>query len=180
MKNVDCSTRIARTAFACAAALTLAAAPVASAQEKQKVSYKITAEGAKYPQRHTLEVGDAPGHTVGLFEIQRTFKANAPVVNGMKVKEIWTRGYSDYRDNNGPSYNYSVYVMENGDKFFTKAMTVGQANAAGRRSTTSVGEITGGTGKLVNLRGTFRANGASEGKVGFNETQAELEYWFAK
>jgi len=173
-----------RTAFVptlvCAAALALCGASGALAQQKQKVSYKVTADGATYPQRHTLDAGDYPGHSLSLYEIRRTFKADAPVVNGVRVKEIWTRGYGDYVDNNGPSHNYSVYMMENGDQFFTKAITMGQANAAGRRSTHSVGEVTGGTGKFVGMRGTFRANGASEGKIGLNETQADIEYWFAK
>jgi hypothetical protein len=171
---------VAHSTLACAAALMLGSAPDAWAQQKQKISYKVTAESAKYPQRHTLEVGDGPGHTLSLFEIHRTFPSNAPVINGVKVKEIWTRGYGDYVDNNGASHNYSVYVLENGDKFFTKATTMGQANAAGRRTTSSVGEITGGTGKLVGMRGMLRATGASEGKAGINETQAEIEYWFAK
>src|SRR5687768_9295027 len=81
------------TALAVSAALSLGATGV-WAQQKQKVSYKVGAENTKYPQRHTLEVGDEPGHTVGLYEIHRSFAANAPVVNGLKLKETWTRGYS--------------------------------------------------------------------------------------
>lgn len=179
MKITDRST-ITHAALACAAALMLGAAPGAWAQAKQKATYKVTAENAKYPQRHTLDVGDGPGHSLSLFEIHRTFPSNAPVINGVKLKEIWTRGYGDYIDSNGASHSYNVYVLENGDKFFSRATTMGQANAAGRRSTSSFGEITGGTGKLVNIRGTVRATGASEGKAGINETQAEIEYWFAK
>jgi len=174
MKNA-----IRSTIIASAAVLAMAGVPDAWAQAKQKVSYKVTAENAKYPQRHALEVGDQPGHMLVLFEIQRTFPSNAPVINGVKLKEIWTRGYGDYVDNNGASHNYSVYVLENGDKFYAVATTMGQATA-GRRSTSSVGHITGGTGKLVNMRGMTRATGASEGKAGFNETSAEIEYWFAK
>ena len=75
---------------------------------------KVDAENTKYPQRHTIDVGDEPGHTVGVFE----------------------------------------------------------------RSTLSVGQITGGTGKFSGMRGLVRARGASDGKRGFNETQAEIEYWF--
>jgi hypothetical protein len=171
---------LAATILACAAALAIASASDASAQAKQKVTYKVAAKDAKYPQRHTLDVGDEPGHTLSLYEIHRTFPSDAPIVNGMKLKEIWTRGYGDYLDNSGPSINYSMYVLENGDKFFTKSTTMGQANAAGRRTTISVGQVTGGTGKFANMRGTFRAQGASEGKAGINETQAEIEYWFAK
>jgi hypothetical protein len=180
MQSASLNTGMVRTAISCAAALAFCSAPGAWAQEKQRISYKVTAESAKYPQRHTLDVGDGPGHQLSLYEIHRTFPANAPMIKGVRIKEIWTRGYGDYVDNNGASHNYSVYVLENGDRFFTRATTMGQANSAGRRTTSSVGEITGGTGKLVGMRGMFRATGASEGKAGINETQAEIEYWFAK
>ena len=152
----------------------------ALAQQKQKVSYKVAAEDSKYPQRHTIDVGDEPGHQLRIFEIYRAFPGNAPVINGVKLKEQWSRGYADYVDNNGPSTNYGVYVLENGDKFFTLTTTLGQADAAGKRTTISVGRITGGTGKFVGMKGMVRSTGASDGKAGMNETQTEIEYWFAK
>jgi hypothetical protein len=167
-----------RTAIALAAALTLCAATGAWAQQKQKVSYKVGAENTKYPYRHVLEVGDRPGHTISLYEIHRVFGANAPVINGVKLKETWTRGTSDYLDNNGLSTNYQVFVGENGDRFFAASRTMGHADATGKRTTVSVGEITGGTGKFAGMRGMTRAQGASDGKRGFNETSTEIEYWF--
>jgi len=166
------------SAVAIAATLSLCTAGAALAQQKQKVSYKVGAEDTKYPYRHTLQVGDEPGHTVGLFEIQRTFSKNAPVINGVKVKEQWTRGYSDYLSNNGLSVNYGIFVMENGDRIFTAARTMGHADPAGKRTTVSVGHITGGTGKFSGIRGLVRSNGASDGAKGFNETSSEIEYWF--
>ncbi len=102
------------------------------------------------------------------------------MINGVKLKETWTRGYADYLSNNGISTNYGTYVLENGDKFYTMASTMGQADAAGKRSTVSVGHIQGGTGKLAGMKGMLRSTGISDGKAGFNETQAEIEYWFAK
>jgi hypothetical protein len=152
----------------------------ALAQQKQKVTYKVGAANAKYPLRHTLDIGDEPGHQVVIFEIHRTFPTDAPVFNGVKVKETWTRGYSDYVNNNGASINYTVFVLENGDKFFTRSTTMGQADAAGKRNTVSVGHVTGGTGKFLGMKGLVRSTGASDGKAGFNETQSEIEYWFAK
>jgi hypothetical protein len=174
-----------RTAFlrgvvAVAAALSLCCGSAAWAQQKQKVSYKVSAENTKYPQRHTIDAGDEPGHTVGIFEIHRTFAAEAPVVNGLKLKETWTRGYSDYVNNNGLSTNYQTFVAENGDKFYAVSRTMGHADDAGKRSTVSVGQITGGTGKFAGMRGLVRARGASDGKRGFNETQTDIEYWFVE
>ena len=163
----------------CVTALALCFATDALAQQKQKVSYKVGAQDSKYTQRHMLEVGDELGHQVGAFEIHRAFKADAPVVNGVKVKEIWTRGYSDYVQSSGLSVNYTTYVMENGDKFYAVSRTMGQADANGKRTTVGVGEIRGGTGKFVNIRGTVRANGVTDGKAGYNESQSEIEYWLA-
>ena len=36
------------------------------AQQKQKVSYKVSAENSKYTQQHMIDVGDASGHQVRL------------------------------------------------------------------------------------------------------------------
>jgi hypothetical protein len=70
---------------------------------------------------------------------------------------MWTRSLADFTDYNGLSNNYSVYVLENGDKFFVRASTMGQ-NTAAKRSTAGIGTITGGTGKLVGIRGLTRSS----------------------
>ena len=82
----------------------------AVAQEKQRASFKTSVENTKYTQQHSIEVGDVSGHHVRVYEIQRTFPNNAPVINGVALKEQWTRAISDYTDNNGPGTTYSVYV----------------------------------------------------------------------
>ena len=181
MKNNSDNRSFVRSATWCAAALLACALPGAWAQERQKLSYTATAADTKYTKREMLEIGDAAGHTVGIFEIHRTFSSNPPTINGVKVKESWTRGYSDYvSKTNGLSTNYTTFVLEDGDKFFTVARTMGQADGSGRRSTTSVGEVIGGTGKLAAMKGVVRSNGLSDGAKGFNETKSEIEYWFTK
>ena len=152
----------------------------ALAQQKQKVTYKVAAGDTKYTQRNTLDAGDEAGHVLSIFEIHRSFPTDAPVINGLKLKETWARGYADYVDSNGASVNYTTYVLENGDKFFAKSTTMGQADTGGKRTTISVGQILGGTGKLAGMKGMTRAKGTSDGKAGYNEQQAEIEYWFAK
>jgi hypothetical protein len=152
----------------------------ACAQQKQKVSYKVSAENTKYTQQLTIPVGDVPGHEIRISEIHRSFPANAPVINGVRLKEIWSRNSTDWIDFNGPTNSYNMYVLENGDKFFTRTNALGQANAAGKRANTSVGTITGGTGKLVGMQGTVRGSGTSDYKAGFNENQTEIEYWIEK
>ncbi len=165
----------------CAAALVAFGVSDALAQQKMKVSYKVSADSSKYTQRQVIDVGDEPGHTVGIFEIHRTFGADAPIIAGSKVKETWTRGYSDYvTNNNGLSTNYTTYVLDSGDRFTSYSNTMGQADADGKRTTTGVGKILGGTGKLAGIRGMVRSQGISDGKRGFNETSTEIEYWMAK
>lgn len=154
------------------------------AQQKQKVSYKVSAENSKYTQQHVIDVGDVPGHQVRLYEIHRTFPKDAPMFEGVRLKEVWTRGYSDYTDLNGPSLVYNVYLLENGDKFYSRIDLVAQsvANADGSKKTTSTsaGSLTGGTGKLRGIRGTIKAVTISDIKAGRNETQADFEYWIEK
>jgi hypothetical protein len=148
----------------------------AVAQQKQHVSYKVTAENAKYTQQQFLDVGDVPGHQVRIFEIYRTFPTNAPVINGIKLKEQWVRAFSDYIDNNGTTINYSVFVLENGDKFFSHTSGVSQTPGSGKLTNMTAGHITGGTGKLAGIQGIIRSTGSADIKAGLNETQTEIEY----
>ena len=101
-------------------------APVAMAQQKQHVSYNTPATQTTYTQQHIVDIGNIPGHQARLFEIRRTYGNDAPVINGLKLKEQWTRGMSDYIDNNGPAIIYNVWVLENGEKFFVRTSLVAQ------------------------------------------------------
>ena len=148
----------------------------AIAQEKQRLTFKTSAENTKYTQQHAIEVGDISGHQVRVYELHRTFPNNAPVINGMALKEQWTRALSDYTDNNGPGTTYGVYVLENGDKFFTRSTLVAQSAGSGKLTASTVGYITGGTGKLSGIQGIVRTVNTADPKAGVNEGQTELEY----
>ena len=152
----------------------------AEAQQKQKVSYQSPAANTKYTQQHAIEVEDVPGHILRVYEIHRTYPNNPPMINGVALKEQFTRGTSDQTDNNGVSINHNTYVLVNGDKFFTRGTTVAQNNGPGKSSNASSAYIVGGTGKLAGIQGVTRGKGASEPKAGINENQTEIEYWFSK
>jgi hypothetical protein len=152
----------------------------ALAQQKQKVSFKTLPENTKYTQQHIIDAGDVPGHQVRVYEIHRTLGANAPMINGVKLKETWNRGLSDYTDNSGANTNYTVYVLENGDTFSARSTTLAQSAGGGKITTSSAGTITGGTGKLIGIQGTTRATGTADPKAGINENTTEIEYWIAK
>jgi hypothetical protein len=152
----------------------------AVAQEKQRISFKVSPENTKYTQQHMIEVGDRPGHQVRVYEIHRTFPNNAPVINGVAIKEQWTRALSDYTDNNGPGTAYSVYVLENGDKFFTHTSLVAQSTGSGKLTANTVGDITGGTGKFAGIQGIVRSVLTADPKAGLNDGQTEIEYTIGK
>jgi hypothetical protein len=152
----------------------------AVAQQKQHVSYKTTAENSKYTQQHIIDVGDVPDHQVRIYEIHRTYPINQPTINGLKLVEQWTRGSSDYIDNNGSSTTYAVYVFENGDKFFVRSALVAQSSVPGKLTNSVVGNITGGTGKLTGIQGIVRSAGTAEPKAGVNDATTDIDYWIGK
>src|SRR5262249_5880311 len=92
---------------------------------------------------------------------------------GMALKEQWTRALSDYTDNNGPGTTYGVYVLENGDKFFTRSALVAQSTGSGKLTASTVGYITGGTGKLSGIQGIVRTVNTADPKAGVSEAQTE-------
>jgi hypothetical protein len=152
----------------------------AAAQQMQRVSYKTPAANSKYTVQHVLDVGDIPGHQVRLFELRRTFPTDAPTINGVKIKETISRGLSDYIDTNGSNTNYVEYVMENGDKFFSRQTTVSQSTVAadGKRKNIASGPgvITGGTGKFATIKGVVRTTNVFDAKAGINDGESDIEY----
>jgi hypothetical protein len=125
------------------------------AQQKQHVSFKIPAENSKYIVSQNVDVGDVPNHIVRLYDTHITLPNNASAVNGLKLVEIWARGTGEIADGNGSTSGYFVLLVENGDKFFARTASVVQS-ASGKITATTVGHITGGTGRLAEIRGVVR------------------------
>ena len=165
------------------AALVLAASG-ASAQEKFKYSFKAPDGVTKYTKTHILDVGDVPGHQIRVAELHTVYAGEAPVYAGVKVKEAWGRISSDFIDGSGRALNYTVAMMENGDKVFYRTEILVQTSVGGdgaRKSAFStVTTITGGTGKFIGIRGTLRGQGATDFKTGTSNNLTEGEYWFEK
>jgi hypothetical protein len=129
----------------------------ALAQQKQQVSFKVPAENNKFGTQQNIPVGDSPSHIMRVFEVHSTFPSNAPLINGLKLTEIWNRGIADIGDGAGNGSTYFVFVMEGGDKFFVRNANVIQPSpAAGKFVATTVGHIFGGTGKLATIQGIAR------------------------
>jgi hypothetical protein len=121
----------------------------AVAQEKQRVSFKVPLENSKFTQRHTLDVGDVPGHQLLLFELHRTHPSNPPVINGVKLVEQIAYAISDNTNGDGTNTGYYTFTMEGGDRVFTRYSLVSQRDQSGKVTSTLVGPITGGTGKFA-------------------------------
>ena len=150
----------------------------AAAQEKQHVSFKAPAENSKFTQQLNIDIGDVPNHIMRIFEVHTTFPSNAPVINGVKLVESWTRGVGDRIDGQGPATQYAVYVMDNGDRFSARFDAVVQ-NVSGKFTSTQVGNITGGTGKFSSIHGAVRIITNFDFK-GFNESQTDIDYSVGK
>jgi hypothetical protein len=166
------------------AALTVSGSAGAAAQEKCTMSWQVPAADAEYTGQHAFDVGDVPGHQVRIFEVRRTFTDDQPNCEGLKPVEQWLRGYSDYVDRNGPSWGYSVTLLENGDKIFADFSSATQTAVSpdGSKKTvaTTVQKWTGGSGKYQGVRGIQRESTVFDLDTNFNETRAEVEYWFEK
>jgi hypothetical protein len=175
--------RIAMILLTAAALLCLAAAPPVgdALAQPQHLVIKVEAANARYTQQHTIDVGDLPGHQVRVFEIRRTYPSNPPVVNGVKIVESWTRGISDYTNNNGSSVVYHVYVGENGDKFFVTSSAIAEQAPGTRKTTiTTAGTVTGGTGEFFGIMGVLRLSALNDLQAGVTESQVELDYFFSR
>ena len=151
----------------------------ASAQQKQRASFVLPPGNSKYTQQHLIDVGDVPEHKLRLYELQRTFPSDGPVIEGNRLVELWIRGLSDFIDMNGLATAYSVYVFDNGDKFFARSDLVATTDA-GKSTTLAAGRITGGTGKFRNLRGTIRVASSPDPASGLLRSAFEIDYWIDK
>jgi hypothetical protein len=167
----------------------LLAAP-AAAQERCKWSDSGSGNVTSYPQQLNIDVGDAPGHIVGVAELHTVFGPNAkPNCEGLKTKETWTHGLRDLRDRNGRVSGYTVTILENGDKIYGEYSGTTETTAApdGSTKTTieSVATWTGGTGSYQTVRGIERDHvlwewAKGESKPTGTHTSSDGEYWFEK
>lgn len=157
--------------------------PAAFAQDKCSSSLDMMAATSEYTEQHALEVDDLPGHKVRIYQIHRTYPDAETGCFGMKPKESWTQGISDYVGVTGSTWGYTTTLMENGDKVFSRwsgtTHTVGEGDS---RKTTFTGVVTytGGTGKYEGLRGLGRTQVKADIEAGVNEGRTDAEYWFVK
>jgi hypothetical protein len=164
-----------RQLFVSTTAILLLVSTASVAQETSLVSFSTSADNTKYTQQHVIEVGDVPGHLVRVFAIRRTFPQDPPIIGGVALSEQLSRGLTDYIGNSGSGNFYGTYVLENGDKFFTRSSLVAHKAGSGL-SAIAVGRITGGTGKFATMQGEVRTVVTSDPAAGINEGFTTIEY----
>jgi hypothetical protein len=146
------------------------------AEETQRVIFPTSTANTRYIQQHAIEVGDLPGHQIRVFEVQRTFpREEAPIIGGLVLKEQWARGLTDYINNSGTGNLYGVYVLENGDKFFSYSSIVAHKAGSGLSAVT-IGRIIGGTGKFATMQGEVRTVVTADPSAGINDGLTVIEY----
>lgn len=155
------------------------------AQQRYPVEEKPEWGTGKYTQQHAIDVGDVPGHKVRILELQYIYNEKSQfVVSGVKVKESWSRGYSDYTNGKGRSWGYQVWLLADGNKVFVdySGTTLAEPTATGsiKGSYHGVSRFTGGTGKFSRIRGTMTEMNDfdNDPKTGYNRAESKGEYWF--
>jgi hypothetical protein len=175
-----------RITWCCAAIVTLFVAGIASAQQKYPFINPSAPQSSRYVQQQIIDVGDIPGHQIRIYEIQRMYTADHPVIMGTKVVEVWARGSADYVNGVGPAQGYDIMMLEDGSKIFAewRGTSYSEATSTGSRRGTFHGTIRwiGGTGKYATIRGVITAVSEfdTDPKTGYNRTVHKGEYWFEK
>jgi len=157
----------------------------ALAQQKYKIEEKAEWSTSKYVQQLAIDVGDVPGHKVRVYEIHWVYNDQSQLaISGVKVKENWSRGYSDYTNGKGRSWGYTVWELVDGNKIYMdfSGTTMAEPTATGsiKGSYHGVSRITGGTGKFTRIRGmtTEADDFDNDPKTGYNKAESQGEYWF--
>ena len=87
---------------------------------QQKIPLKQSDTEGGYVEERVIDVGDAPGHQVRIYQLKYKYPKKDLVFLGVPVKESFTSGVSDYTNGSGPFTNYSVYILEDGNKIFSR------------------------------------------------------------
>jgi hypothetical protein len=167
---------------------TISSPGTASAQQRYPIEVRSewTLEG-RYTKQHVIDVGDVPGHQLRILEIYRTYNEKSRfAVSGVKVKESFIWGFTDYITGIGTALAYGVWILEDGEKVFSERSGSSQTQPTGAGSYygTYHGtlKITGGTGRYRGIRGTMTevVEFNTDLDRGYNRQHGIGEYWFVE
>ncbi|HZP87665.1 MAG TPA: hypothetical protein VFB54_12685 [Burkholderiales bacterium] len=164
-----------RALFAALALCATCGATLATAQQKHPLA-RATAEGY-YIEERAIDVGDVSGHQARIYRIRFEYPKKDLVFLDVPVSESFTTGYSDYTGWSGEFSTYSVYVLEDGSRIFTRGGGNNQSQPDGSRRFSFVDNFIGGTGKFRGIRGQIRGFGErGAGAQSLSDTSSG-EYW---
>jgi hypothetical protein len=155
------------------------------AQQKYPINSNSDGQSSKYTQQYKIEVGDVPDHQIRIQETQRTYNEKSTLAfGGVKAKEGWVRGFSDYTNGRGRAWGYGHWVLEDGEKILYDYS--GQSHSEPTPTGSQKGSyhgttrIVGGTGKYKGIRGstTDTVSFDNDPKNGYNNADGKGEYWF--
>jgi hypothetical protein len=109
----------------------------------------------------TVEVGDVPGHVVGVVEFKGlTFFASGEIASHVNSATF------DLTDGNGPHAGYVVHHFDDGSTSFEKYQGQTKVEGAGGRTVVEgTFECAGGTGRFAGLKGEGRYRGERIGSL---------------
>ncbi len=149
-----------RTALAFLAAVAIASA--AGAQTKQSGTIQC---GKGNPEQ-MIEVGDKPGHFMGVSKSTCTWTTPMDTA-GLKSKDGYSIAAIDATGNKSTSHGVHVSTMDNGDKIYVKFQGSGTSKDGATLTDGGKWTYTGGTGKLKGIKGggTYKGKGSPDGSV---------------
>ena len=165
-------------------AISLSATNNVWAQQRYQYSYSAAPASSRYVQRHNIDVAGLPGHEIVIYEIQRTYTSDQPLVMGLKVVETWSYGLTDQVNGVGTTEGYNTWILEDGTKVFLDfhGTVYGELTSTGFRRGTyhGVSRFVGGTGRFSAIRGTLTEDVEyyTDPKIGYNRPVNRGEYWF--
>ena len=161
-----------RTVLAFLAAVALAAA--VNAQTKTAG----TIQCAKADPQHAIEVGDKPGHMMGISKSACTWSTPMEIA-GAKTKDGYSVSYDDMTATRDWGHGIHETTMDNGDKFFVKFQGSATLKDGAMQTATGTWSYTSGTGKLKGIKGkgTYKAKGNADGSATY---EVEGEYQLPK
>jgi hypothetical protein len=135
-------------------AMTVFLVPITQAADE--VAYRVVTHNQKVEM---MEVGDVPGHVVGIIEQPGLIFTTKGPASG----EIGTRKGTTYFDNvkgKGTFTGYYVYTFPDGSTLVHKATGMATPEDGGKRAAfEGTYEVAGGTGRFAGMKGkgTFKA-----------------------
>lgn len=144
---------------------------------KVKVKYHTTDAGLTL-SKTTMVVDDVPGHELTQQMTIRNYNVSVPDYD---VKETWVYEQSDTVAGTGVDRGPNIDVMKNGDRAFylcePALKTVTKDDKSWETTWTGKCRVSGGTGKLKNVKGTITFKGKATPDAPFVEDgEYDIEY----